>query len=112
MNPKFIIVGNEFLLGHVELHYELAPKRQSEIIGGGWWYFLDEEKTELLLFGASVDFGHVTTEQIEKVFTIGILPQRIARSVEKIFHSIDLKVGLAKENKKLLILRTVTNTNS
>lgn len=109
--PKYIIINNEFRLGWVEFHMDLKSSDEKGIAGGGWWYFLDEDKTELLLYGVSVDFGHLTQEQINNVFAKGIVPKSLDK-VEKVFHSTELKLEEAKQNKALLILRKVTNTNS
>ena len=110
--PKYIIINNEFRLGWVELHMDLTtPEERNKIAGGGWWHFLNEDKTELLLYGVSVDFGHLTQEQIMKVFAEGIIPTSLNK-VEKVFHSMEIKLEQAKENKALLVLRKVTSTNN
>ena len=110
--PKYIIVGNQFRMGWVELHWELAAQEKKSIKGGGYWCFLDEEKTELLLYGFSFDFGHVTKDQLTEVFTNGLLPPRLARRVVKVYHSNGIKQDQAKEDKDLLLEREVDVINN
>lgn len=111
--PKYIITAdNELRMGWVDFHSDLIEEQPAKIIGGGWWVFLDEDKTEILLFGLSVDYGHLTTEQIESVFSKGKLPTGIDTKVEKVFYSTQIRVADAKENKKLLMLREVASVNS
>lgn len=102
-NPKFIIMDDEFILGKVEFHADLTRKRDG-IKGGGWWH-LNEDKTELLLYGTSSDFGSVTKEQIIAAFESGLIPRIIDRHVEKVFHSYMPMLKMAEETKELLLLR-------
>lgn len=62
--PKFIIEGDELILGKVTYHKQLATDVKN-VKGGGWWSF-NEDKTEITFFGKSEDFGYATLEDIRK----------------------------------------------
>ena len=108
--PKYIITkDNEFIFSHVELHMDLLPYEQrNQIAGGGWWH-LDNDDKELILYGTSIDFGHVTMEQIIDCFKNGIVPKALANTVEKVFYSSMPNIGYAKKEKMLILLQNGTS---
>lgn len=63
--PKFIIQDDELRMGRVDCHFELAGKDDSGVVGGGYWYY-DIDNDILYLYGESIDYGRVNTEQIKK----------------------------------------------
>lgn len=65
MYPKWIIENNQFRLGSVEMHRDLA-KNKGQIHGGGFWH-IDKENRELYLYGRSVDFGSCSINLLRKV---------------------------------------------
>ena len=62
--PKFIIEGDELIIGKCTYHKQLATDVKN-VKGGGWWSF-NKDKTEITFFGKSEDFGYATLEDIRK----------------------------------------------
>ena len=69
MKPKkFLIYGNELLLGRVNLHKHLLPDNAdySKIWGGGM-FEVDRENKVLKLYGESMDFGRFSEEKLHNI---------------------------------------------
>jgi hypothetical protein len=62
--PKFIVEGNNLIIGKCTFHKQLAtdPKK---VKGGGLWKW-DQEKKEITLYGKSEDYGRVKTADIKR----------------------------------------------
>lgn len=101
--PKYIIKDGKMFLGHVEFHRDLIPVETTpkRVLGGGWW-FHDKDEKSLLLFGSSLDFGHVTKEQILEVVHNDGLPASITGRVNKIYHSMQAMLNPAQQYKELI----------
>jgi hypothetical protein len=65
MAAKWIIQGDKFIKGHVDLHMELKNGTPHRVKGGGWFY-IDKESKTLFLYSASFDFGQCTKEEVLK----------------------------------------------
>lgn len=61
MARKWILNGNEIILGNVTFHREL--KSAGDRVHGGGLFSFVEDPTVLLLYGESHDFGQITREQ-------------------------------------------------
>ena len=67
MNPKYVLLHDgTVVMGRAGLHMDLHTPN-SEIKSGGWWH-LSPDKQVLNLYGASVDFGAATEEDVIKSF--------------------------------------------
>lgn len=64
MAKKFIICDAGIVMGNVGYHFELA-RGQYNVVGGGRWEF-DEANKILFLYSSSIDYGHVSKEEVEK----------------------------------------------
>lgn len=67
--PKFIVEGNELIIGKCTFHKQLASD-PTKVKGGGWWRWKQEEK-EFLLYGESDDFGKASIEDIKTCIEAG-----------------------------------------
>lgn len=83
MARKFIISMDRFLMGNVELHMDLMPRKKEsdpvsglslnvsgkdthfQVLGGGRWH-TDKEKKILYLWGESIDFGYAEPLAIKR----------------------------------------------
>lgn len=66
MAKKFIVRGEDFIMGNVELHRDLVEKPDG-IEGGGFWE-LDRHKKIMYLYSKSYDFGSIKKERIVEAF--------------------------------------------
>jgi len=68
MKPqKFIIYGNEILLGRVSYHKELLPDKPNyRLIFGGGLFKIDHEEKTITLYGESMDFGKYCQEKLKE----------------------------------------------
>jgi len=62
LHPKFIIEGENLILGKCEYHKHLATNKEN-VKGGGWFRF-DAYKHAFILGGKSFDFGYADIEDI------------------------------------------------
>ena len=62
LKQKYVIVGDEFLMGRVRFHREIDSKADC----GGFWFYV-EETNSLFLYGTSTDFGGAMQEDIDRV---------------------------------------------
>lgn len=60
--PKFIVEGNNLVIGKCTYHKQLATDI-AKVKGGGWWQWRQGEK-EFILHGTSDDFGTATADDI------------------------------------------------
>ena len=67
--PKFIVEGNEMIIGKCTFHKQLATHHE-QVKGGGWWK-LDQDKKEFFLSGQSEDFGEASIEDIKTCIAAG-----------------------------------------
>lgn len=72
--PKFIIEGDELILGKVTYHKQLATDVKN-VKGGGWFSLKNDNKT-IQFFGDSQDFGKATLEDIKKA----VLDKKVFRN--------------------------------
>lgn len=70
MKPsKFIIYGNEILLGRVNFHKDLLPEGYNiGIVRGGGLFILNHEDRTIKLYGESFDFGPFNPDVIPNCF--------------------------------------------
>ena len=89
--PKFIVEGNNLIIGKCTFHKQLATDI-TQVKGGGWWKW-DQEKKEFKLFGESHDFGRADAEDIKACIEAGnvFLSYIGGRNVSD--HSFFLNVG-------------------
>lgn len=90
--PKFIVEGNELIIGKCTYHKQLATDSM-RVKGGGWWKW-EQEKKEFLLYGESEDFGKASIEDIKDCIKSGnvFLSYSGGRNVSD--HSFYLKTGI------------------
>lgn len=67
--PKFIVEGNELIIGRCTFHKQLVTDKE-KVKGGGMWDW-DKEKKEFFLYGESVDYGYAEAEDIRKCIEAG-----------------------------------------
>ena len=68
MASKWIVQGNIFKIGQVQMHMDLRTDHINEPVhGGGWWHCNLEKKT-IYLYKLSIDFGQCTKEQVIEGF--------------------------------------------
>ena len=60
--PKFIIEGNDLVIGKAVFHKNLAIDKDN-VISGGWYLIYPDEKI-IHLYNESIDFGRATEEEI------------------------------------------------
>ena len=64
---KFIIYGDELIMGVVEYHRDLLPKKydKEKILGGGRWEWIPHNyPNKVFFFGNSMEYGKATKEQL------------------------------------------------
>ena len=69
LHSKFIIEGDNLIMGKCNYHKELATN-VDDIKGGGMFRF-DEDRGGFLLFGSSFDFGYAKLEDIRACIASG-----------------------------------------
>jgi hypothetical protein len=74
MARKWIIQDDEFRMGNVEMHCDLASKNLGTVKGGGFWIINKVEKI-VYLFGRSIDYGKCTLAEVGSVFESGFVTQ-------------------------------------
>lgn len=89
--PKFIIQDGQLKMGRVELHFELAGKDKSNVVGGGYWYY-DIDNHILYLYGESVDYGQVEVADFNNIWV------RPSLEETTIYFSTEMKLEDAKKN--------------
>lgn len=67
--PKFIVEGNNLIIGKCTYHKQLVEDKD-QVKGGGMWKW-DQEKKEFLLYGDSHDFGSAEADDIKACIEAG-----------------------------------------
>lgn len=67
--PKFIVEGNNLVIGKCTFHKQLATD-PANVKGGGMWDW-DRDQKEVFLYGDSVDFGFAKPEDIKACINAG-----------------------------------------
>ena len=67
--PKFIVEGNNLIIGKVTYHKDLVTDK-TQVKGGGFWNW-NKDKKEFILSGDSYDFGRATAEDIKSCIDAG-----------------------------------------
>jgi hypothetical protein len=62
--PKFIVEGNNLVIGKCTYHWQLATD-PAKVKGGGLWKW-DREKKEITLYGKSEDYGRAKPVDIKR----------------------------------------------
>jgi hypothetical protein len=67
--PKFIVEGNELIIGKCTYHKQLATDI-TKVKGGGLWEW-DRDNKVVTLYGSSDDFGYAKPEDIKACIEAG-----------------------------------------
>jgi hypothetical protein len=67
--PKFIVEGNNLVIGKCTYHKQMASDIK-QVKGGGMWEWDKESKT-FFLYGDSTDFGYASPEDIQACLQAG-----------------------------------------
>jgi hypothetical protein len=90
--PKFIVEGNELIIGNCTYHKQLASD-PLKVKGGGWWK-LDRERKEFLLYGESDDFGKPSIDVIKSCIAAGNVFLSYSGGKNVSDHTFYLKAGI------------------
>ena len=60
-------------LGNFDYHRDALPKDKNgfKVLGGGEWY-MSEDRSELVLYASSVEFGQISLEDLQKIREDGL----------------------------------------
>jgi hypothetical protein len=89
--PKFIVEGNNLIIGKCTYHKQLATNT-GDVKGGGWWKWKREER-EMHFYGESADFGPAIAEDIKACIVAGNVFLSYAGSRRIEGHTFYLKTG-------------------
>lgn len=67
--PKFIVEGNNLVIGKCTFHKQMA-ETISDVKGGGMWEW-DKEAKVFFLYGDSTDFGYASPEDLKACIEAG-----------------------------------------
>jgi hypothetical protein len=67
--PKFIVEGNNLIIGKCTFHKQLVTDKE-QVKGGGMWEWDRDNKT-FMLYGDSHDFGAVAYEHVRACIDAG-----------------------------------------
>lgn len=90
--PKFIVEGNELIIGKCTYHKQLATDT-TQVKGGGWWKW-NKEKKEITLYGESDDFGAAKVEDIKSCIEAGTVFLSYSGGRNVADHTFYLKKGI------------------
>lgn len=65
--PKFIVEGDNLIIGRVTYHKDLVTDKD-KVKGGGWWKL---EGTTMTFWGDSFDFGRAKVDDIKACIVAG-----------------------------------------
>lgn len=100
MYKKWIIIGNEFRLGHVDYHADLVSKDEKlTVLGGGYW-LINFDKNSILLYSKSEKYGSCIIDDIKKILNSEESYINDKLKSMKWYFSPELSLEQAKKNFK------------